>query len=288
MFARGGLAMNVLTRRGTELFPGDCKCCLRRLHAVTGSRVPIRSTERPGRLVSLRRNFSSTPTVCAGVSRVPGSGTKDVWNEDVLHGSSSSTADVLQGDGLQVVSDVAPQDLASLGLGTLYTPVGWVQIFLDSLHATTGLPWWGTIAITTAVLRLCLFPLSIKFAKNAAKMAKLQPELAEAMKKIQHFSKIGAKELAQKEQIRVTELYKSHGCSPLTMMTLPFMQLPFFMSFFIGLRKMAMAPLDSMKSGGMWWFTDLTVPDPTYALPLIACGLFITNIQVYTHPLGHL
>ena len=236
----------------------------------------------------MRRTFSTSPLVSAGFSKVPGSGAKDNWSDDVLQLDSNTSApssEVLEGDMVQAVTDAAHagQDLASLGLGALYTPVGLVQTLLDSLQTTTGLPWWGTIAVTTVVLRLCLFPLSIKFAKTAAKMAKLQPELAEVMKKIQYYVKIGATELQQKEQMKVAELYRAHNCSPLQMFTLPFLQVPFFMSFFIGLRKMALAPLESMKGGGLFWFTDLTVADPTYALPLIACGLFIMNIQVLVY-----
>lgn len=45
-------------------------------------------------------------------------------------------------------------------------------------------------------------------------------------------------------------------------------QLPVFMSFFYGLRKMAELPVESLKTGGVFWFTDLTVPDQYYLLPL--------------------
>ena len=259
-------------------------CSVRRLHGAAGPWIahirsvhPARGAER----TAVCRGISSTPAVSGGVSKVPGSDAKATWSEDVLQADSSP--DILSGDVLQVVSEAgqSSQDLASLGLGALYTPVGLVQVLLDSLHTTTGMPWWGTIMVATVMLRVCLFPLSIKFSKNAAKMAKIQPELREIMKRAQHYAKTGATEQQQKEMVKVAELYKSHDCSPLTMMTLPFMQLPFFMSFFIGLRKMALAPLESMKTGGMLWFNDLTVPDATYALPLIACGLFVMNIQVY-------
>ena len=32
---------------------------------------------------------------------------------------------------------------------------------------------------------------------------------------------------------------------------------------------MANCPVDSMKTGGLSWFTDLTVPDPYYILPIL-------------------
>lgn len=36
----------------------------------------------------------------------------------------------------------------------------------------------------------------------------------------------------------------------------------------------------SLMDGGMLWFTDLTVPDPTYALPLIASAIFLLNVEL--------
>ena len=271
--------MNVVFgRSGLLCLEARVSCSARRVQGLVCTRTVIKPSYGQKWTV---RTLSSTPALNGGVSKVPGASPSSGCTEEIDTATGVS-GDLVQGEALQAVVDAAQagQDLASLGLGALYTPVGLVQILLDSLHTSSGLPWWGTVAVMTVFLRVCLFPLSVKFAKNAAKMAKIQPELAEIMKKVQHYSKIGATELVHKEQMKVAELYKAHDCSPLTMMTLPFMQLPFFMSFFIGLRKMALAPVESMKTGGMMWFGDLTVPDPTYALPLIACGLFVMNIQV--------
>lgn len=32
---------------------------------------------------------------------------------------------------------------------------------------------------------------------------------------------------------------------------------------------MANLPLESFKYGGIWWFTDITVPDQFYILPIV-------------------
>ncbi|KAG8140969.1 hypothetical protein E2320_003587, partial [Naja naja] len=45
---------------------------------------------------------------------------------------------------------------------------------------------------------------------------------------------------------------------------------PIFISFFFALRKMAECPVPSMQTGGLWWFMDLTTPDPYYILPVMA------------------
>lgn len=46
----------------------------------------------------------------------------------------------------------------------------------------------------------------------------------------------------------------------------------------MGLREMANLPVESLKTGGLWWFTDLTVTDPYYLLPLLtSAGLFLVT-----------
>ena len=43
---------------------------------------------------------------------------------------------------------------------------------------------------------------------------------------------------------------------------------------------MANLPVESMKTGGTAWFTDLTVSDPYYALPVITVALLYATIEV--------
>lgn len=45
---------------------------------------------------------------------------------------------------------------------------------------------------------------------------------------------------------------------------------------------MANLPIESMKTGGMYWFTDLTVPDPYYILPLVTCTTVWIMLEVGT------
>jgi membrane protein insertase Oxa1/YidC/SpoIIIJ len=53
--------------------------------------------------------------------------------------------------------------------------------------------------------------------------------------------------------------------------------MPFFISFFLGIRGLANYPLESMMYGGTLWFPDLTVADPYYILPVFtAITMFVT------------
>ena len=52
------------------------------------------------------------------------------------------------------------------------------------------------------------------------------------------------------------------------------------MSFFFGLKAMANAPVASMQYGGLFWFQDLTICDPTYMLPLLTSVTLWATIEV--------
>jgi YidC/Oxa1 family membrane protein insertase len=53
-----------------------------------------------------------------------------------------------------------------------------------------------------------------------------------------------------------------------------------FISVFWGMRRMAQLPVESMKYGGILWFTDLTVPDPFYLLPILTASTLLTIVEV--------
>ena len=60
-----------------------------------------------------------------------------------------------------------------------------------------------------------------------------------------------------------------------------FTQAPVFMSFFFALKGMANAPVESMQNGGLFWFSDLTICDPYYILPLLTSVTVWATMEVY-------
>ena len=57
-------------------------------------------------------------------------------------------------------------------------------------------------------------------------------------------------------------------------------QTPIFVSFFMALQQMAAAPLPGLKGGGAAWISDLSCPDPTYALPLLTSATMWMVLEV--------
>ncbi len=198
--------------------------------------------------------------------------------------SLTSTTEVMETSAhAQWASDaalVAPGDhLSSLGLGG-YSPIGLIQSSMDWIHVHTGLPWWASILTCTVILRTALLPIAIKMQANTARMNNIRPETEKLMAKIKHHNRFGHHNQTAIANNKLLDLYREHNCSPLKLALAPFIQIPIFISFFIGLRRMAAAPIESMKTGGALWFTDLTEVDPYYVLPFCSCALLLATIEV--------
>jgi len=53
-----------------------------------------------------------------------------------------------------------------------------------------------------------------------------------------------------------------------------------FSSTFFALRGMANLPVESFKTGGILWFSNLTIVDPFYLLPVLTATSLFINIKV--------
>lgn len=179
----------------------------------------------------------------------------------------------------EVISALSEPTLASIGLGG-WTPVGILQHCLEFLHISCDLPWWGAIVISTICMRVLLTPVVIIAQRNAANMSKVLPMVQEIQQKITESRQMGnASETARYSQ-ELVQLMSKGGVSPLKSMLVPMAQAPIFISYFLALRRMVNAPVESLETGGMLWFMDLTVPDPYYLLPILTCTTLFATIQL--------
>lgn len=156
----------------------------------------------------------------------------------------------------------------SMGLGG-YSPVGIAQSTLEFLHVSFGIPWWATIVTGTVCVRLLLSPVFVMSQRNNAKMSNCSPRMSELQKEIHNARKAGDNITCARKGHELQMYMKDKQISPFKNALTPFVQLPFFISFFIGLRGMANCPVESMAHGGLFWFTDLTMPDQFYILPIM-------------------
>ncbi|KAL5109390.1 Mitochondrial inner membrane protein OXA1L [Taenia crassiceps] len=170
-------------------------------------------------------------------------------------------------DTAPVLNALGEPTFTSLGLNS-YWPSGWYQAVLEFLHVNLNLPWWAAIATTTVVIRLCLIPFVIKQRRKLASYTNIMPHI-HALQNRMTKARITSNYIEMmKVSQEMQQLMKNNDFNPLSSMSLVFVQVPIFLSVFAGLRGMAQLPVESLQTGGLGWFADLTVCDPFYILPL--------------------
>ncbi|RZF32604.1 hypothetical protein LSTR_LSTR011051 [Laodelphax striatellus] len=168
---------------------------------------------------------------------------------------------------------------SSIGLGG-WSPVGLLQNAFEYLHINLDMPWWQCIVLGTVVVRLLMTPLVVISQRNAIIMANNSPQMKKIQTKLSDAKSRGdIMEAAQYSQ-ELFVFMKEKNLNPIKNMLVPLAQAPVFLSFFMGLREMANLPVKSLHEGGLFWFTDLTVPDQYYVMPILTCVTLLATIEI--------
>lgn len=189
---------------------------------------------------------------------------------------SSSTA----ADSIVALAQAAEAEAAAEALEDCWLPSRLLQRALLGLHENAGLPWLGTLAVATAALRLATWPTNIAQMRRAQSVAKARPLLEDAVEKFQAAQRSGDPDALRRHQERIAEIWKKYDCHPVKMLAPMLVQMPVFLGMFGALRALSTAKLPSLVDGGVLWCTDLTVADPTYALPALTCLSFLAMIEL--------
>ncbi|KAF2966195.1 hypothetical protein GQX73_g7397 [Xylaria multiplex] len=165
--------------------------------------------------------------------------------------------------------------LKELGLDYGYGPTSACQWFLENIHVYTGMPWWGTIATAAILFRVAMFYPVLIGSKHQARLQKVQANPAYIKAKAEFDEatfRTGDRAASMYARSEMRRLTKESGVStlkPLVSVAL----LPFSFGMFRLIRGMADIPVPGMETGGLAWFSDLTVHDPLFILPSIGVAL---------------
>lgn len=162
---------------------------------------------------------------------------------------------------------------------TWYNLADQAIVSVNAFHDLTGLEYGWSIFGVTVILRLALFPLMVQSQMTTSRMAHVQPEL-NMMK--QRYEAIGTPSRQDQLQFskNIKALFAKYQVNPMRAFVAPLVQLPLFMGMFFGLRKMPSIFPEEFSTGGMFWFVDLTVPDPLYILPVASAVTFLALIEM--------
>ncbi|KAI1133945.1 60Kd inner membrane protein-domain-containing protein [Hypoxylon sp. FL0543] len=170
--------------------------------------------------------------------------------------------------------------LKALGLDFGWGPTSCCEYVLEHLYVFSGMPWWATIATIAVAWRAILFIPSLHASKHAALLQQLtkDPAFAKAKAEFEEAAwKTGDRIAQMRAREQMAMLKRKSGASSMrSMVTL--WTIPFSYGMFRLLRAMAAIPVPSLETGGLAWFSDLTVHDPYYILPsisvLLAAAMF--------------
>ncbi|KAI1301816.1 Mitochondrial inner membrane protein OXA1L [Halotydeus destructor] len=204
-------------------------------------------------------------------------GSVDVTGKEVIDLTQFLTEDAARAipELVQNITQSVPGVITAADLNLMsWAPTNGVYHLLEGLHSY--FPWWASIALLTFGLRMLMFPLVVQAQRNAALVSEIQPEMQKLQHKISEARRGGNAQEVQRLTYQLDQTMKKTGASMFKGMLVPMAQMPFFLSVFFALREMSNYPIPSMKEGGLFWFSDLTVPDPYFILPALTCGtLFV-------------
>lgn len=145
--------------------------------------------------------------------------------------------------------------------------------FFYSVTASMGIPSYGiAIILVTIVIKLVLYPLTVKQVKGMKAMQEMQPKMKELQEKYK-----GNPEKLNKE---MALLYKESGSNPLAGCLPLIVQMPILMGIFFAIRDY---PYVADQVTSFLWVTNLSLPDPLYILPVIsAATTYIQQKQTTT------
>jgi len=149
-------------------------------------------------------------------------------------------------------------------------------IILEMLHFTAGLVHnMGLgIIVTTLLIRLCMFPLSLKSQRNAMQMQLLSPKLKALKERY--------KDDQQKYGVEQMRIFKENGVNPVAGCLPLFIQMPIF----IGMYSVFEMSIDLRHAHFFGWIKDLAEPDRLigpwhpFAIPLLITELKIDALNL--------
>ncbi len=129
-------------------------------------------------------------------------------------------------------------------------------------YLVTGNYGWA-IVLVTVILKLVLFPLTVKQMHSMAGLRVVQPKMKELQEQY--------KDNPTLMQTKLMELYKENGVNPLGGCLPTLVQLPFFLAIFASLSSKQFHAIISSPdvSASFLWISHLGVPDKTMILPVL-------------------
>ena len=114
-------------------------------------------------------------------------------------------------------------------------------------------------------------------------MKLLQPDQDEIMAAMKRHQATGNREAVKQERVKLKRMRKQHGIYPIFSL-LNLGQLPLHLVYISLINKLSFnySINPGILTEGIWWFTDLSSPDPIGLLPVVGGLINMMNVQFST------
>ncbi|KAF3632187.1 putative long chain acyl-CoA synthetase 4-like [Capsicum annuum] len=188
----------------------------------------------------------------------------------------TDVAEVLADKAVEAVVSQAPAvNEVAIAAADCYLPVKALMYLMDYVHIFTGFEWWGSIVATSIMIRLFTLPFMINQLKATSKLTLLRPKLEEIKDEMQNKGMAPAavadgqkrmQELMRDSCLAVSQGYHDDIDTREEMM--------------IRQIRSMVDNVPSLKTGGAFWFTDLTTPDAMYIFPILTALTYWITVEL--------
>ncbi|WCJ20535.1 inner membrane protein OXA1-like [Euphorbia peplus] len=217
-------------------------------------------------------DFSFSPSIGASFSRQMSTSIGDRTTTDTIE-MMTDVVEVLSDTTLQSVAAPAVNEVAIAAADSFF-PVAQVQHFIDAVHSFSGFNWWASIVLATLLVEGAIVPLKLYYVKAGLRFKLITPLLKEIEQKIQDGGLHMYDGNKQKEM-----LFKKYNVTRFIPEQWRFIPVPVLLCFFFAISNMA-EKVPSFKTGGAYWFLDLSTPDTLYIFPVLTALTFCINLEL--------
>lgn len=160
-----------------------------------------------------------------------------------------------------------------------------LQFLMENIHVYAGTEWWATIALSAIAVRAIMFVPFALGSNHTAKLSVINPYLTAAKDKMQLA-------YASKDPVLQREVSaEMKGLQNAIGLKMKWIWAPMVVQGIAGfcafklIRAMAALPVPGLETGGLLWIHDLTIPDPTFVVPIAMAGLLHAIGRVSNLPL---
>ncbi|VBB31743.1 unnamed protein product [Acanthocheilonema viteae] len=151
-----------------------------------------------------------------------------------------------------------------------WSPASWFRLALEYMHFNIDLPWWLTVVCATISLRLLMIFVPIASHRLMARVQLYKNEIDEFKEKMEIAKRSGNFLQTMETQKELKDFLKAKDIKLYRQFMFMSFNGAIFMTQFIAVKKLSDVAFPGMSTGGLYWFKDLTIPDPYYLLPLVS------------------